>query len=51
MELVPEGTVDPSPYMYDNAMYVMAGLNLIAIGANSFLKPVPKELHIKEREP
>ena len=47
MEIVPSGTIDPSPYMYDSSMYVMVGLQILALGANALLKPVPDTLHIK----
>ncbi len=26
MEIMPKGTVDPSPFLYDTTMYAMAGL-------------------------
>lgn len=26
MEIAPEGTVDPTPFIYDTTMYTMAGL-------------------------
>lgn len=45
MELVPQGTIDPSPYVYDSSMYLMAGLQVVALGVNFLIKPVPDHLH------
>lgn len=50
MELMPEETVDPSPYLYDSSMFVMAGLQVLALGANLILRPVPEHLHMKKNE-
>lgn len=49
MELVPAGTVDPSPYVYDQTMYAMAGLQAVALFANLMVKPVDPRHHEKER--
>ncbi len=34
MQIVPPGTVDPSPFLYDTALYTMGGLVGIAAVAN-----------------
>lgn len=43
MELVPQGTVDPTPYLYNSTMYFMAALLVIGLICNSMMtgvKPV-----------
>jgi len=50
MELVPSGTIDPTPYVYDKTMYVCAGLQTVAFLTNQLLKPVPPEKWMKEDE-
>ena len=32
MAIAPEGTVDPSPFLYNDALYVMSGASLAALG-------------------
>lgn len=41
MELVPAGTPDPSPFVYDSTMYAMAGLTALAAIAHYSVRPVP----------
>lgn len=45
MEIVPEGTIDPTPSLYNTTMYCMASLLVIAFFANLFMKPVHKSHH------
>lgn len=45
MELVPEGTADPTPFIYDKTMLVMAGLQACAFLTNTMLKPIDKKYH------
>ncbi|MDA0831681.1 MAG: OFA family MFS transporter [Planctomycetota bacterium] len=40
MELVPEGTQNPSATLYNSTMYAMTGLLVIALIANLLVKPV-----------
>lgn len=47
MEIVPAGTIDPTPSLYNTTMYAMAGLLVIAFFANLFMKPVDKIHHFK----
>ena len=47
MEVVPVGTVDPTPSFYNQTMYLMAGLLVIALLANFFMKPVHHSHHMK----
>lgn len=46
MEIVPVGTIDPTPYLYDSTMYAMSGLAGLAVLANFAVHPVPKSLHM-----
>ncbi len=45
MEIVPVGTVDPTPSLYNNTMYAMAGLLIIAFVANLLMRPVNSKHH------
>jgi len=38
---MPEGTQDPSPYLYNNGLFAMAGLMGVGCVAHSLVKPVP----------
>jgi hypothetical protein len=42
MELVPPGTPDPTPMLYNDACYVVCGLLAMSIVANGFIRPVPR---------
>jgi hypothetical protein len=46
MELAPEGTVDPTPGLYNTTMYTMAGLLVIGFLANMLVKPVDEKHHL-----
>ena len=45
MELVPPGTPDPTPFLYDNTMFVMAGIQTCAFLTNQFMQPVDPSKH------
>jgi hypothetical protein len=45
MEIAPEGTIDPTPSLYNTTMYCMAALLIIAFFSNLFMKPVDKSHH------
>jgi NAD(P)H-dependent flavin oxidoreductase YrpB (nitropropane dioxygenase family) len=47
MEIAPAGTVDPTPSLYNTTMYAMAGLLVIALIANSLVKPVHDKHHME----
>jgi len=47
MELAPAGTVDPTPSLYNQTMYLMAFLLLIALLANAFMRPVSPKHHMQ----
>jgi len=51
MELVPEGTVDPTSSLYNSTMYAMAGLLFIALIANFFMKPVNEKHFVENTHP
>jgi len=40
MELTPPGTIDPTPFMYNNALLALAGLQLGAVFTNSLVQPI-----------
>ena len=48
MDIVPAGTVDPTPSLYNTTMYAMAALLVIAFFANLFLKPVHEKHHLQD---
>ena len=50
MEIAPIGTIDPTPSVYNAAMFVMAGLLVVAFFANLMLRPVAAKHHHKNAE-
>jgi len=48
MSIVPDGTIDPTPGLYNSTMYAMAALLVVAFFANLAIKPVASHHHIKE---
>eukprot|EP01035_Chromulina_nebulosa_P027044 gene27044-35499_t len=40
MVLAPQGTIDPTPHLYDTTMYAMGGLMAVAVIAHSLVKPI-----------
>ncbi len=47
MEIAPEGTVDPTPFLYNTTMYTMAGMLSVALVSNALLRPVNSKFHMK----
>ena len=45
LEIAPAGTADPTPSAYNEAMFVMAGLLVIAFVANRLIHPVAEKHH------
>ena len=43
MTIMPQGTVDPSPFLYNNTMYTMAGLVSVASILHFLVTPVNKK--------
>lgn len=39
LEIAPAGTMDPTPYIYNEVMFMMAGLQALAIVTNSRIHP------------
>eukprot|EP00924_Labyrinthula_sp_SR-Ha-C_P013126 maker-scaffold_12-snap-gene-10.58-mRNA-1 protein AED:0.21 eAED:0.21 QI:0/0.66/0.25/1/1/1/4/101/653 len=48
LDILPPETTDPSPYMYDSSLKLMAGLNVAAIVASLLVKPVDPKLHSRK---
>jgi len=48
MELVPAGTADPTPSLYNSTMYLMALLLAVGLISNALMKPVDHKHHMKE---
>jgi len=46
MEIVPPGTANPTAGLYNETMYLMAGLLLIALVANALMRPVHARHHM-----
>lgn len=46
MEISPTGTLDPTPSLYNQTMYLMAALLVIAFVANFFMRPVHPSHHM-----
>jgi hypothetical protein len=46
MAIAPPGTIDPSSTVYNTTMYLMAGLLVLALGANLLVKPVDAKHHL-----
>jgi hypothetical protein len=49
MEIVPPGTVDPTPMLYSSAMYSIAGLLAVAMLANVLIQPVDAKHHMQTK--
>ena len=50
MQIVPEGTIDPSATLYNTTMYAMAGLLAVAFISNLLIGPVAKKHHMTKKE-
>ena len=46
MEIVPPGTTDPTPGLYNQTMYLMAFLLFLALVSNGLMKPVDSKHHL-----
>ena len=47
MEIAPEGTVDPTPSLYNTTMYAMAALLVIAFFSNLLLDQLTQSIMLK----
>lgn len=48
MEIAPEGTVDPTPGLYNRTMYLMAAMLAVGLVSNYLMKPVNSKHYLKE---
>ncbi len=48
MEIAPEGTLDPTPSLYNSTMYLMALMLVIGMLSNYLMKPVKEKHYLKE---
>jgi MFS family permease len=48
MELVPAGTVDPTPGLYNSTMYLMAVLLAVGLVCNALMRPVAEKHYLKQ---
>merc|ERR1711978_686496 len=49
MTIMPQGTIDPSPFLYNNTMYTMAGLVSVGAMLHLAVRPVNKK-HFEKTE-
>ena len=50
MELAPAGTPDPTPFLYNNSLVALAGLQLGAMATNWAMRPLPAEVPASVQE-
>ncbi|HCI87707.1 MAG TPA: MFS transporter, partial [Gammaproteobacteria bacterium] len=50
MEIVPEGTTDPTSSLYNSTMVLMAALLGLALVSNALMKPVDSRHHLRESQ-
>ena len=48
MEIVPDGTIDPTSSLYNSTMILMAVLLMIALVSNALMRPVDPKHHLAE---
>jgi MFS family permease len=48
MEIVPAGTVDPTPGLYNSTMYLMAVMLAVGLVSNYLMKPVKEKHYLKD---
>jgi hypothetical protein len=48
---LPLDTVDPSPYVHNETMFYMAGIQTLAVVSNFLLRPIDSSLHEKVNAP
>jgi len=48
MTIMPDGTIDPSPFLYNNTMYTMAGLVSVGAMLHFMVRPVNQKYFEKE---
>jgi hypothetical protein len=50
MELVPDGTLDPTPFLYDTTCYAAAGLMCLSFAANLMIQPIDVDKVLREQQ-
>ncbi|MCZ4351750.1 OFA family MFS transporter [Roseovarius aestuarii] len=50
MDIAPDGTIDPTPSLYNTTMYCMAALLVVAFFANMWMRPVKERHHHAESD-
>merc|ERR1719192_787797 len=50
MSIMPQGTIDPSPFLYNDTMYTMAALVTMASALHFMVKPVDKKYFEAEKK-
>lgn len=48
MEIAPAGTVNPTPFLYNTTMYLMAALLFVALISNALMRPVHEKHHLDD---
>jgi len=48
LDIVPAGTPDPTPLLYDSTLYIMSGILIIGLICNTLMRPVHPKHHIIE---
>jgi hypothetical protein len=51
MQIVPHGTIDPTPFLYNTPLYAAVGLLALGLVANFTIKPVNTKFMMKEDIP
>jgi hypothetical protein len=49
MTIMPPGTMDPSPFIYNNTMYVMAGLVSMGAALHFMVGPVDRKYFKRDK--
>ena len=49
LQVLPPGTPDPTPFIYESTFYALAGLASVAAVAQFMVRPVRKELFVKDK--
>jgi len=50
MTIMPHGTIDPSPFIYNNTMYAMASLVSVGAALHFMVRPVDKKYFEQEKK-
>jgi hypothetical protein len=50
MEIAPDGTIDPTPFLYDTTCYVAAGLIGVSFISNMMIQPLDVKKILKDMD-